>query len=189
MIITISGTPASGKSSVAKKLAAALNWPRYYMGGIRREKAKELGLTLEEYNQLGESDPKTDYDVDEYMKHLGETEDNFIIEGRTAWYFIPNSLKLYFEIDEKRAAHLINRDLQSGFGADRNENNIRNEEEALVSIRKRMASDKLRYRKYYNIDVNDKNNYDYTIDTTNMTIDEAFAQVYAFIREKLKNSE
>ena len=56
MIISISGTAGSGKSSLAKKLAVALSWPRYYMGGLRRQKAATLGLTLAQYNILGEND-------------------------------------------------------------------------------------------------------------------------------------
>jgi cytidylate kinase len=38
MIISLSGAPGSGKSTVAKKLAEELGWERYYMGGLRREK-------------------------------------------------------------------------------------------------------------------------------------------------------
>lgn len=57
-----------------------------------RHSAKR-GMTLAEYNKLGETDPSTDIEVDEYQKKLGETEDNFIIEGRTSWHFIPHSLK------------------------------------------------------------------------------------------------
>ena len=66
MIISISGNHGSGKSTVAKKLAEHLSWPRYYMGGLRREAAARRGMSLGEYNKLGESDPRTDLEVDEY---------------------------------------------------------------------------------------------------------------------------
>ena len=90
------GSAGSGKSTIAEKLAAELKWPRYYIGAIRREAALKRGLTLEEYNKLGETDPQTDIEVDNYQKELGERSDNFIIEGRTSWYFIPHSLKNIF---------------------------------------------------------------------------------------------
>jgi cytidylate kinase len=48
MIISIGGTHGSGKSTIAKMLAKKLNWPHYYMGGLRRETAKKKGLTLAE---------------------------------------------------------------------------------------------------------------------------------------------
>src|SRR4030042_2827527 len=104
MIISISGTPSSGKSTVAKMLAAKLSWPRFYIGGMRRERACELNMTLAEYNKWGETNPETDLSFDEYQKHLGETQDNFIIEGRTSWYFIPRSYKIFLDIDLKAAA-------------------------------------------------------------------------------------
>ena len=48
MIITISGTPGSGKSTVAKIIVETLNAERIYVGGIRRELAREKGMTLQE---------------------------------------------------------------------------------------------------------------------------------------------
>ena len=69
MIIALSGMPGSGKSTVAKQLAEKLGWPRYYIGGLRREAARKRGMTLEEYNKLGETDPATDKEVDEMQKN------------------------------------------------------------------------------------------------------------------------
>jgi len=184
MIITICGTPGSGKSSIAKILAEKLGWPRYYGGGILRQQAQEKGMTLMEYIKLGETDPSVDHDVDEFIKKKGETEDNFIVEGRTAWLIIPHSLKIYLTIDEKRAAFLIFRDLQKG--VKRNEaNDINSEEDMLANIRSRMETDKLRYRKYYNTDVNDPGHYDFVLDTTKLTIPEAADKIYEFIKGKL----
>mgnify|MGYP003822174167 FL=1 len=53
MIISLSGAGGSGKSTIAMKLADKLGWPRYYIGGLRREMAARRGLTLAEYNKLG----------------------------------------------------------------------------------------------------------------------------------------
>ena len=60
MIITLSGMPGSGKSTVAKILSKKLRMSRYYMGGIRREMARKMGLTIDELNKLGERDPSSD---------------------------------------------------------------------------------------------------------------------------------
>ena len=49
MIISFGGAHGSGKSTIAKKIAEKLSWPRYYMGGLRREAAQKRGMTLEEY--------------------------------------------------------------------------------------------------------------------------------------------
>ncbi|HTW96183.1 MAG TPA: AAA family ATPase, partial [Candidatus Methylomirabilis sp.] len=107
MIVSISGAEGAGKSTIAKMLAAKLGWPRYYMGGISREKAREHGMTLEEYNKWGETDPRRDREIDDYQKKLGETQDNFIIEGRTSWHFIPQSFKIFLDISFEEGAKRI----------------------------------------------------------------------------------
>jgi predicted cytidylate kinase len=174
----------SGKSTVAKMLAEKLGWPRYYIGGLRREKARERGLTLAEYNRLGETDPATDFEVDEYQKKLGETEDNFIIEGRTSWHFIPHSLKIYLDVDKKIAAKRIFHDLQKS--VDRNEaRKFDTEEAVLANILEREKSDRARYQKYYQYDVYDPSHYDFVLNTTNLTIEEAFEKIFEFIKPKL----
>jgi len=182
MIISIGGNQGSGKSTLAKQLAEALGWPRYYMGGLRREAAAKRGLTLAEYNKLGESDPSTDLEIDEYQKQLGETEDNFIIEGRTSWYFIPQSLKLYIDVSDEEGARrifLANRD-----GEDKSMSTL---DEVLLSVKNRKNSDRKRYLQFFGIDTYDLKNYDYVIDTTNLTPSDVFNQAYGVIRERLAN--
>ena len=107
MIISLSGAEGAGKSTIAKMLAAKLGWPRYYMGRIWREKAQEKGLTLVEYQKMGETDPSIDREIDEYQKKLGETLDNFVIEGRTSWYFIPHSFKIFLDVSPEEGAKRI----------------------------------------------------------------------------------
>ena len=180
MIISIGGNQGSGKSTLAKKIAEALGWPHYYMGGLRREAASRRGLTLAEYNKLGENDPQSDLEIDEYQKKLGETEDNFIIEGRTSWYFIPHSLKIYIDVSDEEGAKrifLANRD-----GEDKSMSTL---EDVLISVKNRKTSDKKRYLQFFGIDTYDLKNYDYIIDTTNMTPSEVFNQAYSIIRDRL----
>lgn len=185
MIISLSGAHGSGKSTIAQKLAEKLGWPRYYMGGLRREAAKMRGLTLAEYNKLGENDPVTDREVDEYQKKLGETADNFIIEGRTSWYFIPHSLKIYLDVSEEEGNKRVFEHLQGE--NDRNEDkDMTSLEDVKKSMRRRLESDRLRYHKYYNIDVNNIKNYDFYLDTSKLTIDEVYEKVLTLVKERLK---
>jgi CMP/dCMP kinase len=183
MIISLSGAQGSGKSTIAKKIASQLNWPRYYIGGIRRQIAKDKGLTLAQYNKLGETDPSTDLEVDDYQKELGQKEDNFIIEGRTSWFFIPHSFKIYLDVKESEGAKRILAHLQ--------QDNERNEDQGLVdketmllSLAKRAKSDAYRYRKYYNIDVHDRSHYDYILDTTYLNEKEVFEKVMKEINKR-----
>jgi len=187
MIITISGAHGSGKSTVAQMLADKLSWPRYYIGGIRREAAKKKGMTLAEYNALGEVDPSTDKEVDEYQKQLGLSSDNFIIEGRTSWHFIPHSFKLYLDVSEEEGYKRIFHHLQQK--NDRNEDKkLTSPEDVKLSLQARLNSDRLRYQKYYGVDVNDKAHYDYYLDTTGLTPEEVFQKVYQIVIEAREKS-
>lgn len=188
MIISIGGDLGSGKSTIAKKLAAKLGWPRYYMGDIMRTKARERNMTLAEYMKLAETDDSIDKEVDEYQKELGLTKDDFIIEGRTSWHFIPHSLKLYLAVDEKEGARRIFKQLQKE--NDRNEDeNLNTLEDVIASMRKRKQSEIKRYTEYFNIDIHNLDNYDYVLDTTNLSIKEAFDNCYTYIEKQLKNKE
>ncbi len=188
MIISLSGAGGSGKSTVAQHLSEVLGWPRYYIGGLRREAAAKRGLTLAEYNKLGESDADTDKEVDEYQKKLGETEDNFIIEGRTSWYFIPHSLKIYLDVDDDEGAKRVFGHLQQK--NKRNEDRHLNSIEAVKeSIRQRLTSDNLRYWQYYGIDGQKRENYDFYLNTTGLNSEEVFQRVYAFVRSRLDKRE
>lgn len=186
MIISIGGNQGSGKSTIAKMLADKMGWPRYYIGGLRREAAKKRGLTLSEYNKLGESDPSTDLEVDTYQEGLGKKYDNFIIEGRTSWYFIPHSLKIYMDVRQEVGAQRIFQNLQEK--NDRNEDkNLNSLEDVVKSLEKRRSSDIFRYKKYFNIDVFDLNNYDFVIDTSDLSIEEVFNKIYTLIKNQIKN--
>lgn len=188
MIVSIAGTAGSGKSTIAQLLAEKLGWPRYYMGGLRREAAKKRGLTLAEYNKLGESDINTDLEVDEYQKELGEKEDNFVIEGRTSWYFIPHSLKIYLDVSPEEGAKRVFGSLQRKNS--RNEDsNLKTWQDVLASHQARMASDKLRYGQYYKVDVYDRSNYDFYLDTTDLNPKQVFNAVYDWVRLQLDNKK
>lgn len=185
MIITITGEPGSGKSTIGKKLAQKLKYKHYYIGQLRRDAAKKRGMTLAQYNAYGEKHPETDYEVDDYQKKLGQEEDDFVIEGRTSWFLIPHSIKLYISVDPQEGAKRVFQDLQ--------ESNMRNEDvqlhnpkEVQESHEKRMKSDRYRYKKYYDIDCCDTSQFDLVINTTTLSKEDAFANVWAYIQKLQK---
>ncbi len=179
MIISFSGNLGSGKSGVAKRLAKELGWPYYGMGKLRRKMAEEIGMTLAEYNKLGETDSSTDLEVDEYQTKLGKTQDNFIIDGRTSWYFIPHSIKIFLKVKLEIGAERIFKDLK-----DRNEDtNLKTIDDVVKSMQDRVASDTIRYKKYFDINVYNESHYDFVLDTTDLTEEDVFAKVWAYINQ------
>lgn len=186
MIISFCGNAGSGKTTAAKMLAEKLGWKHYYIGGLRRLKAKERGLTLEEYNKLGETDPSTDLEVDEYQRELGQALDNFVIEGRTSWHFIPHSFKIFLDVDEKIGAERILNELKQA--NERNETNkkIETVEEMVKLNQKRKASDTLRYQQYFGINAYDQSNFDFIVDTTDLSPEQTFEKIYQKVQSELK---
>ncbi len=206
MIITISGTPGSGKSTIAKKLVEMLHAQRIYVGGIRRELAREKGMTLEQLNEYAQTHPETDVDVDEraaaqarelekewqeqkkerreQKKERHEQKESYIIvEGRTQYHFLPESVKLYVKVEFEEGARRIWNDLQEKITRDaRNEGDIQSLAQLKEEIRKREESDAFRYKKYYGIDHRDEKQYDFVIDTTHITAEEATARILKYLK-------
>ena len=54
VVITISGLPGSGKTTVARLVAKELGLEHVYAGDIFRRQAAEAGVTLEEYTRRAE---------------------------------------------------------------------------------------------------------------------------------------
>lgn len=160
MIITISGLPGSGKSTIGKRLAKQLGYRFYSMGDLRGKMAMERNMSIDQLNKLGESEEWTDQEVDEYQKKLGQTEDNFVIDGRLSWHFIPQSFKVFLTVNVEEGARRI-------FKRQRpDESPVKSVEEMAAQIRARIASDNTRYQKWYGVQFDDPKNYNITIDTT-----------------------
>ncbi len=178
MIISISGKPGAGKSTVTKLLAEKLGMKHFYMGGIIRNMAKEKNQTLQEFYVNN-----TDVDklVDDYLTSLGQEEDNFLVESRTAFHFIPHSIKIYLDVDLEEGARRILEESQKE--NERNEKKYESLEEAKEWVQKRLETEKEHYKNLYNFDAHDKENYDYIIDTTDMTIEEVQEKLINFIQE------
>lgn len=166
MIITISGMPGSGKTSVAKLLSERLGLPFYSIGGLRAKMAEKRGLTIDELNVLGERDQTTDTSVDDYQRELGKKSDNFIIEGRLSWYFIPQSFKIFLDCNLEEAAKRIFMARQLT-GERPDEPLYASAAETLSGLEARIASDKRRYASLYGVDYQDPAHYDLVIDTSN----------------------
>ncbi len=175
MIITISGIPGAGKSTVAKILSKRLGMKRYYGGGVRREMGRKKGITIDQLNEIGEKEDWTDKDVDKIIKELGEKEDNIVIESRTGFFLLPNSLKVFLDVDLHVGARRIYEDVKSN--TERNEPRYKTFLDAENAVRKRMEGDLRRYKKYYDKDIHDKSQYDIVIDTTRMTPEEVAEKI------------
>jgi cytidylate kinase len=184
MILTIQGPAGSGKGTVAKILSERLGYKKYSAGDYRRLMAKKIGMTLEEFNKLGEKESFTDEEADEWMRQLGLQEDNFVMDGRLGFHFIPNSVKIYLDVNDDVSAERIFEDNKNN--PERiNQTRADNVEEQKRISMERDASDIIRYRKWYGIeDFTDRRHYDIVIDTSDLTIEQVIDKIIDYLKGK-----
>lgn len=188
-LITISGNPGSGKSTAATKLCQLLQGEQIYVGQIRRDMAKEKGMSLEQFNEYSIGRPECDVDVDivaaAKARELYSQGKSVIVEGRTQFHFIPESVKLYIFVEPEEGARRILAALQ-----DKNQASTRNEASAddlstkVLQVIKREETDAQRYVGLYGFDHRDRRHYDRVIDSTKLSPEEVVEQALQYISEK-----
>lgn len=189
-IITISGPAGSGKSTIAESLAKQLSAERIYVGGIRRQLARDMGMNLAELNEYALTHPETDINVDKnaatQARKLAE-KNIVIVEGRTQFYFIPESIKLYIKVDPQEGAKRIWQDIQIEINKNkRNEGKFNSLAEVEKYQKVRQSNDLARYQKYYQLDHTDEKHYDFILDTTHISAQEATDKALEYLNTKLK---
>ena len=164
--ITIAGDLGSGKSTVANHLINNINYRIESAGLIFRRLAEQHGMTAKEFNQFIENNPKYDNMVDDAIKEMGSKEENIIFDSRLAWFFVPKSFKIYMYVDVDTATERIFND------KGRVSESYSDMTTAKKEIIERRQSEVLRYKTFYNADINNFKNYDFIIDTSHATKEE-----------------
>ena len=163
MIITISGLPGAGKTSVAKALAKRLGMKFYSAGDILEKIAREKNMTIDELLSAGD---EADHEVDGFQKKLGKTEDNIIVEGKISWHLIPRSFKISVTVDPDEGARRIFEDKKVA-GRRTDEPNYASFEEVRKVSDIRVQRYIAKFKRLYGIDdYFDPSHYDFVLDTT-----------------------
>lgn len=172
MRITVSGIPGSGKSTVAKFLAQHFKLKHYSTGDFMRGLAEKRKISLLELSRKAEKDFSIDKEIDDMTRSL-RGKDNFVMDSRLAFHFLPDSIKIFLTASLKKAAGRIFREDR---GIEKENLSL---DKTLQNIRRRIKSEGLRYSKYYGIRIYDKKNYDIVIDTSDLSIGEMNQTVLA----------
>ena len=163
MLITISGLPGSGKTTVARLVARELGLEHVYAGEIFRRQAQRRGIPLADYLRMAETDESIDRDLDAQMLARAR-QGAAVLEGRLAAYMAEQAgtpaLKVFLEASEGvRAERITGR--EGGAATQR-----------LHEIQEREASDHRRYLAIYGVDYHDPGRYDLVMATDRQTPEE-----------------
>jgi cytidylate kinase len=162
-IITIAGRPGSGKSTASKAIAEQLGYEHYSSGDFFRAIGRERGIDVTQTNQAAELDAEIDRLVDERQAEIGRTQDQVVIDGRLTWHFIPQSFKVYLDLDLEVAAKRILANMDPVRKA--HEHVPDDPKEYAEALRHRLSLERSRYESKYNVDISDPQNFDLVIDT------------------------
>jgi len=155
MIITISGLPGSGKSTISKLLAKRLKLKRYSLGKIFREEANKHNVDNLTLLELAAIKPSINKLIDKKIKNMIGKRRNFILDSRLSALLYKKAeyhLYLYAPLNV-RAGRIAKRDKI-------------NYKEALEKNRLRERLERDLYKKQYRFDYTDKKHYNILLDTS-----------------------
>lgn len=175
-IITLAGSPGSGKSSTARAVAAALGFHHFSSGDIFRQLAAARGESIEAMNISAEAQRDIDLEVDNLLQEKYRTEEKMVIDSRMAWHWMPGSFRVFLLLDPGTAAERIFAHLQQGGRVSEDATSV---EEVRQSIDRRFASEQKRYAALYGVNPTDPLNFDVVFNTRHNDLPTVTAMVTA----------
>jgi CMP/dCMP kinase len=183
MRITLGGDLGSGKSSVGRRLSELLGIPYFSAGQLFREIGQISNLDALATNLEAETNVNIDAAVDQRTKDLDRDLPDFILDSRMGWHFVTNAVKVYLSASAETAAHRIIGDVS------RNNENYADAESAMMMLRRRRESERKRYKKLYDVDIEDRNNYDIWIITDDAAVEDICTIILSFVSQKTRHRE
>lgn len=171
-IIALAGDLASGKGTVSELLIKDLNYGIYRNGEYARKLARDMGLDITSFNSFLAEHPEIDLQIEKSASEYAKEHDNFIIDARLGWYAVPESFKVYLQVDIDVAAQRAFNDSKR-----KSTESFETVEEQKADMQKRYKLENERYWKLYHIHKEDMSNYDLVIDTTNKTPEEVAEEI------------
>jgi CMP/dCMP kinase len=170
MIITVSGAPGTGTTTLARGISTELGIRWVNSGELFRKIASDKNITVRELCRLAERGPDVDYLVDDAQRNLAK-EGSGIFEGRLSGHLLDDAdLKVMLITDLRiRAERISTRESKLV-------------EDAMDETRSREESEARRYKKYYNIEISDLSIYDLVVNTGKFDERGTLAIVLAAVR-------
>jgi cytidylate kinase len=153
LVITLAGHHGSGRTTNAKRLAESLGLRYISTGMLFRERAEELGVSLEEMNRIASNDKEFDNWLDNRTKEESSKRGIVIDATLSAWMAEDPDLRIFvrcpFEVRVRRIADREGREY----------------DEVEQETRAREELEQRRYHDYYDVDISDLTIYDVILNT------------------------
>ena len=170
-VIAIGGPPGSGKSTAGRLVADRLRLEFCSAGEQFRAEAARRGMDLESFGRYAEVHPEVDRELDRAMQELARP--GRVLDGRIQGILCRRNgtpvryIVVTADVNE-RVRRVARRDGQSVA-------------EAAERVRAREASERVRYAKFYGIDL-DREPADLTVDSTHRPPPEVADAIVAFVQ-------
>ncbi len=175
VVIVVSGPPGSGKTTQAKKIAKYFGLRYHSAGMIFRKMAEERGISIEELSRIATEDPSIDIEIDR-RTYLEALKGDIVIDGHLTAWIIADIADVRVLITAPLATRIKRIALRDG----------KSFMEAYHETVMREYLQKIRFRKYYGIDIDDLSIFDIIVNTENLRIDDTFEIVKTAIEKILK---
>ena len=163
-IITITGKNGSGKSTTGKRLAEMLGYTHKSGGDFMRAGAMKHNMGIAEFMIYAETHSEVDEETDQMLKDCGK-EENLVIDARIAFFWIPESFKVYLDLDFDTAVERVQESLKNDPLRLQSEDTSNTHDEMKQKLIQRYERDAARYKTKYNIDTKDMSQFDLVINT------------------------
>lgn len=160
MLVTISGLPGSGTTTISRLVATGLEIERVPGGEVFRQMATEAGMTLAEFGAHAHGRPEIDRELDDRLLARA-VAGGCVVESRLAGWLATRAgltaVRVWVDCDDEvRAARVADRD-----GTTPSRARLDNAERARV--------ERLRYQSVYGLDLDDRSVYDLVLDSGDTT--------------------
>lgn len=173
-IISITGDLGSGKSTVAKIICEKTGFQYFSTGTIQRRIAQERGIDTLQLNQLCGSDKSVDDLIDGKLRQMNEDgTSDIVLDSRLAWFFVGKSFKVYVTVRPEIAAKRVSHDNK------RFSEPTGDEMKVLENLLERQRVENERFKRFYNADCSNRDNFDMVIDSSSLTADEVADNIIA----------
>jgi CMP/dCMP kinase len=184
-IITISGKPGSGKSSTADKVAELLGYTRYSSGDFVRTIIRKRGISLAEFNAKASTDHTIDEEIDDELRKLRDQKD-IVVDSRLGFYWIPESFKVYLDLDMDVATARIYKDTVSNASRSSTESGA-SIGEVQAMVQERLKNEQERFQSLYGVNPYNRRHFDLIVNTSRHSPQTVALTVYDTYRRWLES--